>query len=440
MKRTVIIFSVLSLVLLILAFALFIPRQSDTEKKPQLIADKAIYEIEEIIITNQYDSYSVYQEEGGFAIANLPMELVYAEYLLMLLDEASRVEYIEQVAQPVGAAKASPSNLAAYGLDRPIGTAVIRYTTGESLTLIFGDMEPVSRGQYFMVEGMDAVYLMDHSRVVRFLQPLKRFFNLEIVHSRSVRSPLRTIQNLSLSGRAFPRQVFITELREDSEEELREALGFGATTHVLKEPFFRKIDQREAIEVFGSLSGLLNIEVLDYNCDDAVLASYGLSDPLVKAEYDFLRGDGSEPVRIVLKAALYQGGFVLVRDDQRVVHMVERKPFLVTSYEKLVSRWFLSPFITDVRSIVIRTGGRDYCFELSGEENQSLQVDFEDRKPDMTLFRKFYNLLVSASNDGQLLSNPIPAGPPHLSITFHYRDPLKTPDTMVFSPGSLRRH
>ena len=435
--KIVLFLVLLSLALAVLALVLAGREDKGPASGPLLLSGRQINEIAEIRINNRYDSYSVYQEDGGFVIADLPMELVYADYLLMLLDEAARVEYIELIGSIDKTAGASP--LSVYGLDPPLADAVIRYTNGESLTLLFGSEEKVSRGQYFMAEGKDLVYLMDHSRVVRFLQPLKRFLNFEIVPVRSVRSPLGTIKSLTLSGGAFPRPVAISEVDSESEEEMREALGFGATTHLVISPHLHKIDQKEAIDVFASLSGLLNIEVLDYNCGDAELDAYGFNNPLVKAEYVYLKGDGSDPVNIVLKTAMYQGDYILVRDDQRVVHRMEKKAFMATSYEKLVSRWFLTPFITDVRFVDIYSGGREHRVELSGEDNRSLEAALDGKKLDTGLFRKFYTLLVSASHDGLLLENPPPPGPPLLAAAFHYRDPLKKPDTMAFSPGSLRR-
>ena len=430
MKRAIFIFSVLSLIFSIIAFVLLTHRKEEPSKEPQLLLDRKINEIEEIHISNQYNTYSVTQQDGGFVIADLPMDLIYPDYLLMLLDEASRVEYTEQI---IHFKKPAPASLlAAYGLDSPVGTVNIRYSSSE-ITLIFGAVEPVSQGQYFMLKEGDTVYLMDHSRVVRFLQPLKRFFNLEIVPVRNVPSPLSTIKKLILSGKSFPRPIVIDEINTENEEEMREALSFGATTHLIKSPELHKIDQKEAIDVFGSLSGLLNI-------DDAAFAKYGFNDPLVKAEYIFQKGDGSEPISIVLRVAFYNGDYILVRDNQRVVHRMEEKPFFVTSYEKLCSRWFLTPFITDVTSIVIHSGRKDYRFELSGEQNHSLEASLNGKKIDMTLFRKFYTLLISASRDGPLLENSTPLGPPVLTVTFHYRDPLKNPDTMSFSPGSFRRN
>ena len=442
MKRTVLVFSFLSLAMLILAIVLVKYKKEETvdaeNDNQKLLCERRIDEIEEIRISNKYNTYSVNQIEGGFAIADLPMELVFPDYLLMLLDEAARVEYSQLVSR---LEKNADDSRLPFGLDNPECTVVISYTKGEPLTLVFGNEEPVSRGRYFTAEGTDAVYLMDRSRVVRFLQPIERFINMEIVPSRSVNSPLSTIKKLTLSGRSFPRPVAINAIDLDNEEEVREALGFGSTTHVITSPHLHKIDQGEAIDVFASLSGLLNIDVLNYKASDAELGEYGLSDPLVKAEYDYLKGDGSSPVTITLKTALYKGDYVLVRDDQRVVHRVEKKPFITTSYEKLVSRWFLTPFITDVRSIDLRFGDKGCRFELLGEDNRSLEATLNGVKLDTGLFRKFYNLLVSASGDGLLLETPPESlGPPVLAVTFFYRDPLKESDLMIFSPGSLRRH
>jgi hypothetical protein len=434
------VFLVLSLILSILAVVLLTQKRTVADKGPGLLVDRAIAEIAEIHISNQYDSYSVYQEAGGFVMADLPMELVNAEYLFMLLDESARLEYLELITQIENFDAAKNSPLALYGLEKPLARAVIRYSTGDSVTLNFGDEERVSGGRYFMA-GTDggAVYLMDRSRVVRFLQPLKRFINFEIVPFRNVPSPLSAIKNLTLSGAAFPEPVVITEVRADNEEDMRTAASFGAVTHLIRLPHLHEIDQKEAVKVFDSLSGLLNIEALDYNCDDQTLAAYGFTDPFVKAEYDFQKDSDSSPVRITLRAARYGGGYILARDDQRVVHRIENEAFLTTSYEKLVSRWFLKPIITDVRAVHINSREKDFRFELSGTDNRSLTATLNGAALDMTRFRKFYTLLVSASHDGLLLEQPAPAGSPVLNVTFYYRDPLKKSDTMDFSPGSLRR-
>ena len=201
MKRFVYIVSAISLLLIVIVIIFLNLKKNESRKEMHLLSNRPISEIKEIHIINQFDNYSVYEESGGFRIADLPMDLVNPEYLLMMLDEASKVEYEEIVCEIEGSA--AKTTLASYGLDKPPGIVTVHFNSGEEFTVIFGSAEPVSGGQYFMVQGKNTVYLMNHSRVVRFLQPLKRFINFEIVPVRSAPSPLSTIKSLTLSGRSL---------------------------------------------------------------------------------------------------------------------------------------------------------------------------------------------------------------------------------------------
>jgi hypothetical protein len=427
------IWIVLFLLLLVPGGLLYFLRPPREEAAPEggALAAFEINDIQEIQIENRHDAFSVWQEEGGFILADLPMEEVNAEYLFLLLDESSRVEYLSLVSDGGG-------EKALYGFDDPEAAVRIRYADGSVLSLLFGAEEPISRGRYVTSGGGDRIYLMDRGRVVRFLQPLKNFINYEIVPPRAYPSPLEAIRYLRLSGQAFPRPILITAVEEDSEEDMRIASSFGAASHLIRSPVLHEIDQKECIEVFSSLTGLLNIEVFDYNVSDGDFAALGFDRPWVTAEYDYRRSEEEEPLRIILRVVQYQGGYLLSRDDQRVIHRIENKAFISTSYEKLVLRWFLTPFITDLESIRIELG-RDHIIRLSGEDNPSLKAVLDGKALDMDLFRKFYRLLISASNDGVLLEQPVPEGPPLLGLRFVYRDKKKKDDTMVFSPGGLRR-
>ncbi|MDR2742473.1 MAG: DUF4340 domain-containing protein [Treponema sp.] len=428
------IWILLFLLLLVLGGFLYFfrPGKEEAPAGGGVLAVFDIGDIEEIHIKNRHDEFSLWQEEGGFILADLPMEEVNAEYLFLLLDESSRLEYLSLVSEGDG-------EKAPYGFDDPEVAVRIRYTDGSVLSLIFGAEEPISRGRYFMSGGGNQVYLMDRSRVVRFLQPLKNFINYEIVPPRAYPSPLEAIKYLRLSGKAFPRPIVISEVKEDSEEDMRLASSFGAAGHLIRSSVLHEIDQKECIEVFSSLTGLLNIEVFDYNVSDGELTALGFDDPWVRAEYDYKRSKEEEPLHIILRVVQYRGGYLLTRDDQPVVHRIENKAFISTGYEKLVMRWFLTPFITDLQSIRIEMGQDVHIIRLSGKDNPSLTAALDGKALDIGLFRKFYRLLISASNDGVLLEQPVPEGPPLLGVTFVYRDRKKQDDTMIFTRGSLRR-
>jgi hypothetical protein len=432
MKRRIWVLSLL--LLLTLALFLYFLRPAKEAAVPEggFLTAFDVNALEEIHIKNRYDDFSLWQEEGGFILADLPMDQVNAEYLFLLLDESSMVEYRTLVSDGEG-------EKSLYGFDDPEAWVTIRYTDGSTLSLVFGDEEPISRGRYFISGGGNEVYLMDRSRVVRFLQPLKNFINYEIVPPRAYPSPLEAIPYLRLSGEAFPRPMVISAVQENNEEDMRTASSFGAASHLIRSPVLHEIDQGECIEVFSSLTGLLNIEVFDYNAGVQEFAELGFERPWVMAEYDYRRSEAEEPLRIVLRVAAYQGGYLLVRDDQRVIHRIENKAFISTAYEKLAMRWFLTPFITDLRSIRLELGGNTSLIRLSGEDNPSLSAALDGKPLDLDLFRKFYRLLISAANDGVLLERPVEEGPLLLGVTFGYRDREKKDDTMIFRRGSLRR-
>jgi hypothetical protein len=432
MKNRIRIILFLLLAALTAALLLLRPEQEQAAAEGGTLAAFAVDDVEEIRVKNRHDEFSVLQEEGGFLLADLPMEQVNAEYLFLLLEESARVEYLALVSEGEG-------ETALYGFDDPEATVAIRYRDGSALSLVFGAEEPVSRGRYFTGGGGKQIYLMDRSRTVRFLQPLKNFINYEIVPPRAYPSPLEAIRYLRLSGQAFPRPIVITAVEEDSEEDMRIAASFGAASHLIRSPVLHEIDQKECVEVFSSLTGLLNIEVFGYNLGDGELADLGFDKPWVVAEYDYRRSKEEPPLPIVLRVARSREGYLLVRDDQRVVHRIEDKAFVSTAYEKLAMRWFLTPFVTDLKAIRIELGGESRLIRLSGEDNASLKADLDGKPLDTGLFRKFYRLLISASNDGVLLEPPPQPGPPLLIVTFVYRDEKKRDDTMLFSRGSLRR-
>ena len=67
----------------------------------------------------------------------------------------------------------------------------------------------------------------------------------------------------------------------DSDEELlRQAVSFGAVTHIITEPVLHEADPTALTTVADSLMGLLSEGVVAYNCTDETLAEYGFDDPL----------------------------------------------------------------------------------------------------------------------------------------------------------------
>jgi hypothetical protein len=434
-KKLRLLLILIGLILLLTAAFFLLPRllpkflpginRADPQAGGNLLSEHVIEDLREIHVKNEYDEYSLWQQDGDIVFADLPLEQTNLEYMGFLMDTSARVEYEILAAE-------DEANLSLYGLENPRAEVTIHYSNGEAISLCFGEDEKISRGTYFSIKGKRDVYLMSQDRAVWFLFPLTRYISFDIVPSMGFQSPLNAIQKLTLSGQAFPKAIVIEEVRSDNSDEMRDAASFGVATHLIRLPVLHEIDQKECIAVFGSLAGLLNKDVLAYNCTDEELAALGFNDdgPWVKAEYDFLRNRDAETEHIVLRVARYDGGYILVRDDQRVVHRIENEAFIETKYERLVMRWFLTPFVTDLSDMELNLGGRNFTFHFSGETNRELEVSLDGKPLPIELFRKFYTLLISAANDGLLLEQPVPKTEQLMSLSFFYRDPQKKPDTM----------
>ncbi|MDR2553080.1 MAG: DUF4340 domain-containing protein [Treponema sp.] len=414
-------------------------------------------DIQTIHVTNSFgETYEARLDGDAPVIGDIPAGSLNREYALMLFDEAARIEFRPARDTIEGAGDEANEKRKRYGFLPPRAEVTVRCRDGETFSFLVGEEETISGGRYLLPQSGEQagqVFLIDNARTIRFVMPLARYVNYEIVPFIKYQSPLSAVKRLELGGRAFPRPIVIEAVLSGDKEALRDAASFGAVTHLIRSPALHEIDQKEGIEVFASLTGLLNRDVMAWNVPDTMLDELGFNDPWVRAEFDAEAGEGEPLTRILLRVVRRDGEWLLVRDDQRVIHRIEPgEAFLNTSYEKLVTRWFLTPLITDLAFLELTvgadapgtspadSGGGKHRFVFSGESSRELAVSLDGGVLDIALFRKFYSLLISAGNDGVLLENPVMKGPPLLVLRFEYRDPLKAPDTMKLYEGDIRRY
>ena len=454
-KSTRRLFALLGLAAVLGTAAFFLARlpAPDSGETASYLFHREPGEISAISITNSFgETYEARFDGDVPVIGDISAESLNREYALMLFDEAARIAYRPAEDAIHGAGDEAQEKRGRYGFLPPRAEVTVRCRDGETLSFLVGEEEKISGGRYLLPQTGDQVgqvLVIDNARAVRFVMPLGRYVNYEIVPFIKYQSPLSAVKRLELRGRAFPRPIVIEAVSPGDEAALRDAASFGAATHLIRAPGLHEIDQKEGIEVFASLTGLLNRDVAAWNVTDAALDALGFNDPWVRAEFDFQAGEDEPLTRILLRVVRRDGDCLLVRDDQRVIHRIEPgEAFLNTSYEKLAMRWFLTPFITDLAFLELTagspiaggSGGGTRRFVFSGENNRELAVSLDGGELDTALFRKFYSLLISAGNDGVLLENPVMKGPPLLVLRFGYRDPLKAPDIMTLYEGDIRRY
>lgn len=428
-QKKLILAGAVILVLLVAALAVLLstPPEDQGEKEKEevfYLLEHRADEIARILVENQYGSYEVKQESGGFLVHDIPSELVNAEYLKLLLDESSRIAVREKVA-------GNSENPALYGLEQPKATVTVDYTDQTQAKLLIGSEEPLSDGVYVQLSGEDAVYLMPRSYTVRFTMPVESFIQYEITPTRRMDSALVVIRDVTFGGSALPEPIVIQWVDEKNKEQMREAASFGVSTHLIRSPGFHEMDQAAGTEVFQSMLGIVSEGIVAYNCDDETIASYGFDKPYLTADFTMVNGQNADSEEYHLKVVRQKdGGLILTCNDNRVIYKILDVAFTKVTYEQFVMRWFLTPFITDLEKLTVATPNSAMQFALSGDSNKTLAVSLDGKEIDVELFRSYYRLVTSACNDGNPRTGDKPKGAPLLAVTYDYRDSDKPNDVM----------
>jgi len=412
------------------------PAKTDKDGAAPALVSKTAAEVAEVAVENTAGSYTATQRDGVVTVGDLPASVLNTEYAGLLMDECSSITYDE-------VANDKPDDLSLYGLAQPEATVRITYTDGSHFTLLVGKEEPVSGGRYCKSADDGRVLLFKRGRTVRFTMPIEKYINYVIIPPTDSKALVDCVGDFTFSGTALPAPVVLRRIDTDTDAALRrEAVSFGAVSHLIVSPGLHEADQSYLAKVFDGLLGLLSEGVVDYNCSEADLAQYPLDAPLLRLEFDYRTTPSGAYSHYDLRYALLDDGTPVVTcNGSGVVYKVLGDlAWQSVSYEQLILRWFLSPLITDVAGITLTVDGKTYDFVLGGTNAKDLTATCNGQPVDTEQFRRWYTLLVSAGSEGSALTDAgTPAGTPRLTIRYRYRDTAKADDLLSAWDYTTRR-
>lgn len=415
-------------------FLLKSPAPAETpEAKALSVVSRKPEEVRQIEISNSHGSYTVAQGEGGWQVGDLPAAHVNGEYVHMLLDECSDIRYVSVACEDVGRKEE-------FGLSQPEAEVAITYTDGSSEELLIGAKEPVSSGRYFMERDGSKILLMKENRSIRFTMELERYLNIIIIPPEQTASVLSELQDMHFSGSSLPEPIELKAVLPEREELQTIGISFGSVTHLLMGDSVYEANPTKLMEIGDGLLGLLSEEVVDYNCSEGELVSYGFDTPFLEIEFDYKNGKEAEVVPYRLRISKQEEEYLATVNDEGIVYRILDLPFLHIKYEDLVLRWFVSPFISEVAALSVAMDGQETRYEISGENVKDISVTRDGEPVADELFRSYYNLVTSAAFDGEMLpQEPELSGEPLAVIRFEYKKEGKADDVIRVFPGQMRR-
>ena len=386
-------------------------------------------EILSVNAENARGGFHFYYDDGesGFVVDDIPSEYVDLDGFVTFMTRAGSVTALKCV-------NAQPDDPAIYGLDAPTASVRIEYADGTAMALEFGGQDPVSGNWYARANGERAVYLMESELAQAFMASKRDFVTRAVTPALTVTSPLSAVRDVTISGGELRQDVLIQSVTTGDDTVKREAVSFGAVTHLVRGRGVHELDQSYGIDILGSLLDIRAEDVEGYNLDDATYAARGFDDPYMTVDFNMSDGAG------YTLQLVEDGEDMLARiSDKNILFRIARPAIADVAYEKLILRWFLSPLLMDISGVTVNWPGETHEIAYSRSSNADQSAALDGKPVPIEGFQAFYRLLLSACSDQAEVDSIRPASEPVLSITYHYNDRNKPDDTLRLYPGSTRR-
>jgi len=407
-----------------------------TEIDNIIISSRLPEDVLSVSVENESGLFRFYfdAEEGGYVVDDIPAHLVDIGAFYRFLVNSARVFAISRIS-------ADSAGLPDFGLSPPRASVEIEFFDSEILRLNIGDVERVSGNFYATVEGFEDVLIFPQGIAEQFLNPGTQVISLLLTPPLALSSPLSAIRDVIIVGGSLESPVTILSTTDADEDVELAALSFGIATHIVLAEGVYQLDQAYGIAMLGALFEIRAARIVGYDLSNEELSHFGFDEPYMAVDFDMVNGADAPAVAVMLRFAHAADGFYYAtRLGSGAVYLVSRQEFFDIEFERLILRWFLTPFLMDLTAITVEMENEHHRFEIDSSDARSIQAFYNGEPLDMESFHTFFRLITSAAHDGVYLGVlPLPQEAPLMTITYEYVDQRKENDVMALFPGEARR-
>lgn len=354
--------------------------------RPFIVDPVQTEDISEIILQNKFGRYRFYRENNRLLIEGYE-NILYDEQKIPLLRTA--VAYLLAIEELT---EIDLSDLRIYGIDRENPASFFRVTdrSGDSYTVLVGDPLPSGDGYYVMLEGREAVYLLERSLEEVVLCDINDYFLAYLAPSVS-QSEYYSCQSFSLkkNGALFIDIELVAE---------QNSVTFGNQgVHRLTFPgaYSPSLNNYSLVlETFLSFAGE---RVVEAKIDPEKLLPYGLCDETgaITAAYELSYQYSAFRGIVYFSQLTENGSYYAYSPGMDIIAEVPAQtlPFLQWDLINWVNRDIFSMNINDIASIRVEFSDVRADFLIQGSD-QELTVTESGAPIDTDNFRRFYRSLL----------------------------------------------
>ena len=409
-KRTIIIAAVVIVILAVAYFTVISPMLSVTENKvvPSLLEgesysqsyDKIMIfdpveqaDIKEVTIHNEHGDYSFYQD---FDTSDFYLE----GYEGTTCDDASLISLMSSVRLPMAIDRVTTdvSNLARYGLDPETDPAyyILTNKSGDTYKVFIGDPIPTSGGYYAMIEGRDAVYVLDST--TKYILQSKESFVIPVLGMATDSTDYYQVDRFTLG---VDGETFIAIEFMDEAERTRTA---STTYYKMVEPADYVPSTSNYDVILKTFTEFKGTEVLAFgNVKDAMtpeeLKPYRLDVPKYEVHYRYNDIDNYVLVSDKNEDGTYNAYSVMFNIVAKVDATTLQ--FLEWRFIDFIEKPMFQKNINDIKTVEIIGNDVHETFNITGTDT-SLKVTPEStnsalNENDLASFKRLYVKLLSLS-------------------------------------------
>ncbi len=417
------------------------------------LVDKKPENITSIQVKNKEDSYTISRDKDKqFTIDKLNGFDQTSETMDVTAVRAAAMSATKEV-------ETTLDNQKKYGLDAPQAEVTVTFDDKSEFTFYLGNQAPSDKGYYLKVKGKESVYIATENMAGNFLQPSRYYVDLTINHVEDT-SKTPTINEMSVSRSDLAKPITITKGDPVSEDD---PLASMKSEYRLTSPFNADLSKEEGEAVVSTFFTLTADEVIALNPNSAQLKEYGFDKPTMTVT---VKSSDNKTHKLTVGKGIYcdedpsevESGhthtieyYYVMYDSKNVVYKITASTlsWLTLDVQSIISKYVLTPMITDVERIDVTVDGKKYTMDLTHKTVKATQSGESDKEElasamvngksvSTTNFKDFYQFLIQVTVDSLVTDKPTES--PRMTITYHYKAAAnKDDDVLQFVPYGERR-
>jgi hypothetical protein len=440
-KRAVFLVLVLAAsgVLAFLAFILLKPEEADAAavETPPVEYILNLEGIKSVTVKNAEGEFTVFPgketEDSGTAGNGAAPFIAGFEDCAMPAWDLGRMLEVPASLVSRGLVGEAPAERAPFGLDPPRAEVRIETESGEAV-LYIGNDAPDGSNVYTAKKGDSGVYLAESWNLGNYLKRALDFADLAVTPPPVDDGAGAFVCDSIRLGGLVRRGEEITVVKEPIEATGQPGLMAGPFR--LTSPFGAQFSMDKGLPALQGIFGIRASRAVAKGEDPA---SYGLAEPwsTVAVNGTLEKGMGGFAVRSSRPDA--SGNVYVMKEGSDVIFEAAASalPWLSVSWFDLMEKLIVLPYIDSVAAVEVRTPERAVEFALSGEKDD-LKIRAGGVDLDVSVFRSYYQTLLTASYEERTDISPASLPSPFLEVVYRYRE-AKDPERIRFySTGSRR--